>query len=133
MLLFKGFGDIGLLVLRVFLGTIFISHGMPKLTMSEKIARGMSMSNGFILFLGLIELFSGLALVLGFYTEIGALLIGIVMLGALWHKMFKWEIPFVAMDKTGWEFDFILLGAAIAILFLGAGRISLDALFGLWP
>jgi len=133
MLLFEGLDSWGLLVLRVFLGVIFVYHGMPKLMMSEKMAKGMGWSNGSVVLLGLVELLSGLALILGFYAEIGALLVGIIMLGALWHKMFKWNIPFFAMDKTGWEFDFILLGAAVAILFLGAGAISLDALFGLWP
>ena len=133
MLLFQGLESWGLLVLRVFLGIVFIYHGMPKLMMSGKMAKGMGWSSGSVVLLGLVELLSGLALVLGFYAEIGALLVGIIMLGALFHKMFKWNVPFFAMDKTGWEFDFILLGAAVAVLFLGAGAISLDALFGLWP
>jgi len=133
MLLFEGLDLWGLLVLRVFLGIVFVYHGMPKLMMSGKMAKGMGWANGSVVLLGLVELLSGLALVLGLYAEIGALLVGIIMLGALWHKMFKWKVPFFAMDKTGWEFDFILLGAAVAILFLGAGAISLDAVFGLWP
>ena len=131
MLLVEGLDSWGLLVLRVFLGIIFIYHGMPKLMMSGKMAKGMGWSSGSVVLLGLVELLSGLALVLGFYTEIASLLVAIVMLGALFHKMFKWNIPFSAMDKMGWEFDFILLGAAIAVLFLGAGSISLDAMFGL--
>ena len=133
MLLFNDLGSWGLLGLRVFLGVIFVYHAMPKLMMSGKMAKGMGWSSGSVVLLGLVELLSGLALVLGFYAEIGALLVGIIMLGALFHKMFKWNVPFFAMDKTGWEFDFILLGAAVAVLFLGAGAISLDALFGLWP
>ncbi len=133
MLLFEGLGDFGLLVLRVFLGIIFIYHGFPKLSMPKAMAKGMGWSSGSVVFLGLVELLSGLALILGFYTEIAALLVALVMLGALFHKMFKWNIPFSAMEKTGWEFDLILFGAAVAVLFLGAGSISLDSLFGLWP
>ncbi len=133
MLVFNGLDSWGLLVLRVFLGIIFIYHGLPKLSMPASMAKGMGWSSGSVVLLGLVELLSGLALILGFYAEIGALLVGIVMLGALFHKMFKWNIPFSAMEKTGWEFDFILLGAAIAVLFLGAGSISLDAVIGLWP
>ena len=131
MLLIEGLSDFGLLVLRVFLGIIFIYHGMPKLTMSGTMAKGMGWSSGSVVLLGLVELLSGLALILGFYTEIASIFVAVVMLGALFHKMFKWNIPFSAMDKMGWEFDFILLGAAIAVLFLGAGSISLDAMFGL--
>lgn len=133
MLLFEGLGSYGLLVLRVFLGIIFIYHGMPKLMMSGKMAKGMGWSSGSVILLGLVELLAGLSVILGFYTEIASLLVIIVMLGALFHKMFKWNIPFSAMDKMGWEFDLILLGAAVALLLIGAGNISLDAMFGLWP
>src|SRR3989344_3496808 len=124
MMLFEGFGNFGLLVLRVFLGIIFVYHGMPKMKMPGAMGKGMGWSSGSVFFLGLVEFLSGLALIFGFYTEIGALLVGLVMLGAIYHKMFKWKIPFSAMDKMGWEFDLILLGAAVAVLFLGAGAIS---------
>ena len=133
MLLFEGLQSWGLLVLRVFLGIIFIYHGMPKLMMSGKMAKGMGWSSGSVIILGLVELLSGLALVLGLYIEIASLLVAVVMLGALFHKMFKWNIPFSAMDKMGWEFDLILLGAAIALLFVGAGLYSLDYMLGIFP
>lgn len=133
MLIFEGLESYGLLVLRIFLGIIFVYHGVPKLRMPGAMGKGMGWSSGSILFLGLVEFLSGLALILGFYSEIAALLVGIVMLGALFHKMFKWKIPFSAMDKMGWEFDLILLGAAVAILLLGAGAFSLDAIIGVWP
>ena len=41
MLLFEGLESYGLLVLRVFLGIIFIYHGIPKLKMPEAMAKGM--------------------------------------------------------------------------------------------
>src|SRR3989344_9013841 len=107
MVFFEGFGDFGLLVLRVFLGIIFVYHGMPKVRMPGVVGKGMGWSSGSIFFLGLVELLSGLALILGFYTEMAALLIGIVMLGAVYHKVFKWKIPFSSVDKMGWEFDLI--------------------------
>jgi len=40
-------------------------------------------------------------------------------------KMMKWGVPFAAMDKTGWEFDFILFFASLAILFSGGGSIGI--------
>ena len=133
MLLFQGLESWGLLVLRVFLGIIFVYHGMPKLMMSGKMSKGMGWSSGSVFFLGLVELLSGIALILGFYAEIGALLVGLVMLGAIYHKIFVWHVPFSSMDKMGWEFDLILLGAAIALLFIGAGLYSLDYMLGIFP
>jgi len=32
---------------------------------------------------------------------------------------------------AGWELEFLLLAAAVALLFTGAGRFGLDAYFGL--
>ena len=55
------------------------------------------------------------------------------MLGAIYMKMFKWGISFFPKEHSGWEFDFMILGAAIALLFLGAGGLSLDAYFGFYP
>jgi uncharacterized membrane protein YphA (DoxX/SURF4 family) len=40
-------------------------------------------------------------------------------------------IKFMAHDTTGWEFDFINLAAALALVLQGAGSISLDAVLGL--
>ncbi len=132
MLLINGLESWGLLVLRVFLGFIFFYHSVPKLISSGKMAKGMGWSSSSIFLLGFVEFLSSLALIFGFYAEIGALLVGFIMLGAIYYKVFKWKIPFSAMDKIGWEFDLILLGASVAVLFLGAGAISLDFMFGLW-
>ena len=133
MLLIDGLDSWGLLVLRFFLGFIFFYHSIPKLIASDKMAKGMGWSSSSVFLLGFVELIAGLGLILGFYAEIGALLVGLIMLGAIYYKVFKWKISFFSADKCGWEFDFILLGAAISIIFLGAGEISLDFLFGLWP
>ena len=133
MLLTTGLESWGLFVLRVFLGLIFLYHSVPKLIASGKMAKGMGWSSSSVFLLGFIEFISSLALIFGFYAEIGALLVGLIMLGAIYYKGFKWKIPFSAMNKMGWEFDFILLGVAVSIIFLGAGEISLDFMFGLWP
>ena len=66
--------------------------------------------------LGAVELLSSVGLILGIYTQLSALLLGIIMIGAIYFKTMKWRVPFAAVDKTGWEFDFTLLAANIAIL-----------------
>lgn len=120
--------DIGLLVLRVVLGLIFVYHSVPKLKMPAAIAKMMGSQPSFVFILGLVELLSGLSAIIGFFTQIAAILLGIVMLGALYFKIFVWRIPFSAEKTTGWEFDLILLAAAIALLLLGSGVFSIDVL-----
>ena len=130
VLFLNGLENVGLLVLSVVLGAIFIYHSIPKLKAPASMAKGMGKSKGFVSLLGVVEFVSGLFLILGFLTQIGALLLVVVMLGALYHKLFKWNVPFAAHDKLGWEFDVILLAAAIALLLLGAGNVSIDTLLG---
>jgi len=48
------------------------------------------------------------------------------MIGAISLKMSMMKVPFTANDKTGWEFDFVILSACIALFVLGAGTIGLD-------
>ncbi len=111
------YNGIGLLVLRLSVAVIFLYHALPKL--KNKVG-------SVFLVLGVIESLSGAALVLGFYTQFAALILAIVMIGAIWMKITKWHAPFSAMDKTGWEFDLILLAANIAILLGGGGTIGIQ-------
>ena len=70
--------------------------------------------------LGIVEVIASLGIALGVYTRVSALILALVMIGAMSIKKMKWGVSFAAMDKTGWEFDFILFFASVAI-FLGGG------------
>ena len=121
------FSDLGLFVLRLAVGIIFIFHSIPKLKNPKGMAQGMGKPNmsGVILLLGVVELFSGLFIIFGFLTQLAAIALGIILVSAIFMKVSKWHVPFVAMDKTGWEFDLILLSANAAILFTGGGAIGI--------
>ena len=83
--------------------------------------------------MGIAETLGGLAVILGLLTQIAGIGLAIIMLGAIYMKSAKWKLPFTAMDKLGWEFDWVLLGMSLALALLGAGAFSLDAMFGLYP
>ena len=120
------YNDIGLLILRLTVAVIFIYHALPKLKNAKGMAQMMGMPAGMIFMLGGIEFLSSAGLVLGIYTQLAAVLLSIVMIGAIYFKMAKWRVPFAAMDKTGWEFDLILLAASIAILLSGGGSMGIQ-------
>ena len=130
MLIPTNLPDLALLILRIALGVIFIYHGFPKLKNAKGVAQAMGMSTAFVLLIGLMETLGGIGALLGIFTQVAGILIGLVMLGALKLKLFKWKVPFSAHDKMGWEFDLILLAVALALLFLGAGAYSVDAALG---
>jgi putative oxidoreductase len=86
------------------------------------------------------ELAGGLCLLLGLLTRLAAFGIAGVMLGAMWLTQIgpaiqsgKTTLGFLpdygAFDGMKWEplmFQFALCAAALALAFLGPGRLSLD-------
>ena len=117
------YNNVGLFILRLAVAVIFIYHSLPKLKNAKGMAQMMGTQTVMVFTLGAVELLSALGLILGFYTQLAALFLGIIMVGAIIMKIMKWNAPFSAMDRTGWEFDLILLAATIVILLSGNGTI----------
>lgn len=119
--------DVALLVLRIAVGTIFIVHGAEKWKMwKAPAAQGSArkMTN-LMKLLSVAEPLGGIAVVIGFLTKLASLGLGIVMVGAIAMKIAVWRKRFTG--EGGWEMDFVLLAALIALLYAGAGTLSLDA------
>ncbi len=138
MIFINGYENLGLFALRIALGVIFLYHGLPKVARASEVAQEMGrpgkLMSIFLTFIGIIESASAFMLILGFFTEIASIAIGLIMLGTIFiFKMGKLNIPFSSMRATGWEFDFLILVTAIMLLLVGAGSISLDSLLGFWP
>lgn len=123
-------------ILRLVLGIEFIVHGYPKLFKDFKGTAGFLAGMGFkpgvfwAAVLGITEFFGGIVLLLGAFTRIAAGLLIISMAVATLFKIFKWNVPFTKGNDAGWEWDFIILGALIALFLLGAGTWSVDQAMG---
>jgi putative oxidoreductase len=113
-------------------GVIFLVHGIQKLGMwkmqpSAQMPAGML---SMVKFLSIVEPLGGLAVLVGFLTQFAAVALGIIMIGAIQFKMGQMHKKFSV--EGGWEFDLILLAAAIALLFSGADSLGMDrVLFGI--
>src|SRR3989338_10511271 len=121
MLFNLGLQDFGLLILRVVLAVVFLYHGGAKLFKKEIPASFRA--------LGMLEVLGGISILLGFLTELSSIGLAIIMLGAIYFKIFKWKISFYSEKSTGWEFDLVLLAMALALLVLGPGNFTLYFLF----
>jgi uncharacterized membrane protein YphA (DoxX/SURF4 family) len=53
------------------------------------------------------------------------------MLGALRFLITKVHRKFTGENGAGWEFEFLLLIVALALVILGGGRFALDRVFGI--
>jgi putative oxidoreductase len=118
--------DWGLLVLRVGLGVTFLVHGIQKRAM-WKMQPSAQMPAGLLSILRLLSIaepLGGVAAITGFLTQLAAAGFVIIMLGAINLKARQLHKGFTG--DGGWELDYLLLSAAVALLILGAGRISLD-------
>ena len=107
---FSLFSDWGMWFLQFAVGVIFIFHGWPKLkSKSPMFSIGGSVH-------GLIEVLGGVALIFGWDVRETALVFSVIMLGAIYMKKFKWNIPFSSHARSGFEFDFILLADSLFLL-----------------
>lgn len=122
----RQYSDLAFLVLRLAIAAVFMYHALPKLKNAKMMSQAIGMPAGMIFMLGSVEFLSSLGMILGVFVQVAALLLAGVMVGAIYFKMTKWHVPFMAMDKTGWEFDFVLLAANIFLLVNGGGAIAIQ-------
>lgn len=114
----------GLLVLRLTVGFVFLAHGWGKLKSPKAMAQGLGWGTATVAFLGFIETASALLLIFGFLTQLAAILLGLVMIGAIYYKIVKWHKTFTG--DGGWELDLALLGSNVALIVGGASVWALD-------
>lgn len=116
---------LGLLLLRMALGIIFISHGYPKL-IHPSAMRGMFVQHGlpgyFVEISGMLEVFGGGLLILGLFTRIAALLLTIEMCVAIWRVHSGGGY----LAEHNYEFPMALAVGCFALSTVGAGRLSVD-------
>lgn len=136
--------DVGLLVLRVGLGLVFLGHGLQKLGWFEGGGYPTDMvsqkaflelfgysSVGFLAWvITLTEVGAGLSLLLGLVNPLGAAAVIGVMFQAV--AGYQWDGGlFGTTDGTGgYEFSLVILLAATALGFTGPGRFSVDHVLG---
>ena len=130
--------ETGLLLMRVVLGGIIAVHGAQKLfgwfgghgisgTAGWLEMMGMRPARAHAAMNGLAEFGGGALLVLGLLTPLGAAAIVGVMFVAI--ATVHWKNGFFNTNG-GYEFNLLIIAAALALAFTGPGTISIDHLAG---
>jgi putative oxidoreductase len=122
---------LGLLVLRLALGTVMIAHGYQKIFGGMAQFMGMLSHMGIPPWMGYLtaaaEFGGGILLVIGFLTRLAALAIFIDMLVAI----FKVHLHNGLFGKNGgFEFPMVCAAVAFSLIWSGAGPIAIDWLWG---
>jgi putative oxidoreductase len=121
--------SLGLAALRIAVAAVFINHGYQKVFVygfagvtGAFTHMGVPMPGVIGPFIGLLEFFGGIALLIGLLTRLFALGFVCDMLGAILLVLLK-------KGFSGYELEFLLLVASLTLLLTGAGGFSVDAVF----
>ena len=121
--------SLGLLIVRLVMGTAFILHGLPKIqTPMAWMGPDAPVPAALQLAAAVAEFGGGIALILGLLTPLAALGLAITMGVAAGMVHIPKGDPFVGKGGPSWELAGIYLALAIMFLLVGPGRYSIDAL-----
>ena len=116
------FSDLGLLLLRLMVGVIFFASGWSHVKDPEVRGKSIGMSKGFTIFLGTAELAGSLGVIVGVLTQLAAMGLILIMLGAIQKKIFQWHTGFWGEKSSGWHYELMLVVMSLVIIFTAGGR-----------
>lgn len=121
--------NVGLALVRIITGIVFAAHGYQKFfiygldgTTGAFTQMGIPAPGITAPLVAIVELFGGIALVIGFLTRLAALGLAINMLGAILLVRLKGGF----FSPNGAEFEIVLFVACLALAIGGAGALSVD-------
>ncbi len=115
------FTDLGLLLLRLMVGLVFVTSGFSHLKDPEARAKSIGTSKGFTIVLGIAEMAGGLGVAAGVLTQLAAIGLILIMLGAIAKKIFSWHTGFWGEKGSGWHYDLMIILMNLVILFTNGG------------
>lgn len=121
---------LGLLALRVVVGVIMVAHGWQKIHAGTghfvQMVHGLGMP-GWLAYIAIAtEFLGGPLLIAGFATRIAALFVTVEMLVAI----SKVHLHNGLLAQNGYQFPMTVAAVAFALIFFGAGEMSIDWLVG---
>jgi putative oxidoreductase len=118
----EAFTAYALVFLRLMAGLVFIDSGYNDLKSPGTRSTSLGLPKGLLVFLGVAELLGGIAVIVGFLTQLASVGLILIMLGALQKKIFVWKTGFWGKDGLGWNYELIIVSMLLVILCTNGGR-----------
>jgi uncharacterized membrane protein YphA (DoxX/SURF4 family) len=125
--------DIGILILRIGVGLPMAGHGLAKFLKHEYYEERWNKKYGFpksfVLMNAALQLFGGLIILFGIFTQVTSLILFLEMAYATWLAITKNKETFLSSPVAkGWDLNFTLVLGLFALVFFGDGSLSLSGL-----
>jgi len=115
------FTDLGLLLMRLMVGLVFVNSGYSHLKDPATRAKSIGMSKSVTIFLGAAEVTGALGVAFGVLTQLAAFGLILIMVGAIQKKIFVWHTGFWGEKSFGWHYDLMLILMNLLIAFTNGG------------
>jgi putative oxidoreductase len=115
------FTDAALLILRLMVSCVFFTSGLNHARDPVGRAQSIGASPRFTLFIGVVEMAAAAGVALGILTQLAALVLMLIMLGAIQKKIFVWKTGFWGEKTYGWHYDLMLFVMCLVILVTDGG------------
>ena len=119
------FTDLSLLLLRLMVAAVFVTSGWTDVKDPKERTKSIGLTPAFTMFLGVAELGGGLGVGFGVFTQLVAIGLILVMLGAIQKKIFVWHTGFWGEKASGWHYDLMLVLMNLVIACTGGGKYAL--------
>jgi putative oxidoreductase len=103
------FTDLSLLLVRLMIAAVFVTSGWTDIRDPKGRAESIGMTPAFTTFLGVAEVAGGLGVAIGVLTQLAAIGLILIMLGAIQKKISDWHTGFWGEKASGWHYDLMLL------------------------
>src|SRR5438093_11108244 len=117
------FSDVGLLLLRLMVAVVFFDSGLNHLKNPVERSKSIGASPRFTMFLGTAEVAGSIGVALGVFTQLAAIALILILLGAIQKKIFVWKTGFWGGRAYGWHYDLMLVVMNLVIVTTGGGKL----------
>ena len=124
------YSSVALFLLRLMIAVVFASSGWSHVRHPAERGKRIGMSPRFTRFLGAVEIAGALGVAFGILTQLAAIGLILVMLGAIQKKIFVWKTGFWGERGTnGWHYDLMLVVMNLVVIVTGGGGWVLERLW----